>query len=81
MDTRRSWRFSASATEGPADMLDSMLRSPTERNAGDMPGSASAVEIWGEMRVKPHLPSDLPLEIDNTVSLVLHVRAFKLLLF
>jgi hypothetical protein len=44
MDTRRSWRVSASATEGPAGILDSMSRSPTERNAVDMPGSAAAVE-------------------------------------
>jgi hypothetical protein len=43
MDTRR-------ATEGPAGILDSMSRSPTERNALDMPGSAAAVEIWLEMR-------------------------------
>jgi hypothetical protein len=45
MDTRR-------ATEGPAGMLDSMSRSPTERNAVDMPGSDAAVESWREMRVK-----------------------------
>ena len=32
------------ATEGPADVLDSTSRSPTERNAADMPGSAAAVE-------------------------------------
>ena len=38
MDTRR-------ATEGTAGILDSMSRSPTERNAVDMPRSASAVEI------------------------------------
>jgi hypothetical protein len=37
MDTRR-------ATEGPAGILDSMSRSPKERNAVDMPGSAVAVE-------------------------------------
>jgi hypothetical protein len=37
MDTRR-------ATEGPADVLDSTSRSPMERNAVDMPGSAAAVE-------------------------------------
>jgi hypothetical protein len=49
---RRAWiqgasgSFSASASEGPAGILDSMSRSPTERNAVDMPGSASAVEIW-----------------------------------
>jgi hypothetical protein len=36
MDTRR-------AIEGSAGMLDSMSRSPTERNA-DMPGSDAAVE-------------------------------------
>ena len=34
------------ATEGPADVLDSTSRSPTERNVVDMPGSAAAVEIW-----------------------------------
>jgi len=43
VDTRRIWRVSASATEGPGDVLDSTSRSPTERNA-DMPGSAGAVE-------------------------------------
>jgi hypothetical protein len=32
------------ATEGPAGVLDSTSRSPTERNAVDMPVSASAVE-------------------------------------
>jgi len=32
------------ATEGPAGVLDSTSRSPKERNAVDMPGSASAVE-------------------------------------
>jgi hypothetical protein len=37
MDTRR-------ATEGSADVLDSTSRSPTERNAVDMPGSAAVVE-------------------------------------
>jgi hypothetical protein len=37
MDTRR-------ATEGSTGILDSMSRSPTERNAVDMPGSAAAVE-------------------------------------
>ena len=37
VDTRR-------ATEGPADVLDGTSRSPTERNAVDMPGSAAAVE-------------------------------------
>jgi hypothetical protein len=45
MDTRR-------ATEGPAGVLDSTSRSPKERNAVDMPGSASAVEIWREMRAR-----------------------------
>jgi hypothetical protein len=35
MDARR-------ATEGPAGILDSMSRSPTERNAANMPGSAAA---------------------------------------
>ena len=39
MDTRR-------ATEGPAGVLDSTSRSPAERNAVDMPGSAAAVETW-----------------------------------
>ena len=39
MDTRR-------ATEGPAGVLDSTSRSPTERNAVDMPGSAAAIETW-----------------------------------
>ena len=32
------------ATEGPADVLDSTSRSPTERNAADMPGCDAAVE-------------------------------------
>jgi len=45
VDTRRIWRISASATEGPADVLDSTSRSPTERNAVDMPVCAAAVEI------------------------------------
>ena len=36
MDTRR-------ATEGSAGVLDSTSRSPTERNAVDMPGYAAAV--------------------------------------
>ena len=45
MDTRR-------ATEGPAGVLDSTARSPTERNAVDMPGSAAAVESLREMRAK-----------------------------
>jgi len=37
MGTRR-------VTEGPAGILDSMSRSPTERNAVDMPASNAAVE-------------------------------------
>jgi hypothetical protein len=44
MDARRIWRFPASATEGAAGVLDSTSRSPTERNAADIPGSAAAVE-------------------------------------
>ena len=44
MDTRRIWRFSASAKEGPAGVLDSTSRSPTEHNAVNMPGSADVVE-------------------------------------
>ncbi len=43
MDTRR-------ATEGSAGVLASTSRSPTERTAVDMPGSAAAVESWREMR-------------------------------
>ncbi len=39
MDTRH-------ATEVPAGVLDSTSRSPRERNAVDMPGSAAAVEAW-----------------------------------
>ena len=39
MDTRR-------ATEGPASVLDSTSRSPTQHNVVDMPGSAAAVESW-----------------------------------
>ena len=51
MDTRR-------ATEGPAGVLDSTPRSPTERNVdmGDMPGSAAAVESPLEMRVNSPNP-------------------------
>jgi len=37
MDTRRE-------TEGPAGILDSMSRSPTERNAVNMPVSDGALE-------------------------------------
>ncbi len=37
MDTRR-------ATEGHAGVLDSMSRSPRERNAVNMPGTTAAVE-------------------------------------
>jgi len=37
MDTRR-------ATEGPAGILDSMSRNPTERNAVNMPVSDATVE-------------------------------------
>jgi hypothetical protein len=37
VDTRR-------ATEGTADVLNSTSRSPKERNAVNMPGSAAAVE-------------------------------------
>jgi hypothetical protein len=37
MDTRR-------ASEGPAGVRDSTSRSPTERNAVDMPRSAAIVE-------------------------------------
>ena len=44
MDTRRIWRIKASATEGPAGVLDSTSRSPKECNEVDMPGSAAAVE-------------------------------------
>jgi hypothetical protein len=44
MDTRRIWRLPASATEGPAGVLDSTSRSPTERNAVDMPRTVAAVE-------------------------------------
>jgi hypothetical protein len=44
MDTRRIWRIPASATEGPAGVRDSTSRSPTERNAVDMPRSAAVVE-------------------------------------
>ncbi len=43
MDTRRIWRIPASATEGPAGVLESTSRSLKERNA-DMPGFAAAVE-------------------------------------
>ena len=40
VDTRRIWRISAGATEGPADVLGSTSRSPTERNEVDKPGCA-----------------------------------------
>ena len=39
VDTRR-------ATEGPGDVVDTTSRSPTERNAVDMPVSAAAAEAW-----------------------------------
>ncbi|MBM2827884.1 MAG: hypothetical protein HW408_416 [Actinobacteria bacterium] len=39
MDTRR-------ATEGPGAVVDTTARSPTERNAVDMPVSAAAAEAW-----------------------------------
>ena len=39
VDTRR-------ATEGPGGVVDTTSRSPTERNAVDMPISAAAVEAW-----------------------------------
>ena len=45
MGTRR-------ATEGSAGELDSTSRSPTERDAVDMPGFAAAVENWREMQVR-----------------------------
>ena len=35
-----------SATEGPGDVVDTTSRSPTERNAVDMPVSAAAAEAW-----------------------------------
>ena len=34
------------AIEGSAGVLDNTSRSPTERNAVDMAGSAAAVETW-----------------------------------
>ena len=34
------------ATEGPGDVVDITSRSPTERNAVDMPVSAAAAEAW-----------------------------------
>ena len=43
MDTRR-------ATEGSAGVLNSTSRSPSERNAVDMPGSDAVIESWREMR-------------------------------
>ena len=46
MDTRR-------AIEGPAGILNSMSRSPIERNAEDMAVCAAAVESLREMRIKP----------------------------
>jgi hypothetical protein len=49
-DGHGAWRFAPSVnmlvSEGPAGILDSMSRSPTERNTVDMPGSVAAVESW-----------------------------------
>ena len=42
---RRAW-LQGARREDSAGVLDSTSRSPTERNAGDMPGSAAAVETW-----------------------------------
>ena len=42
---RRAWMQGA-RREDSAGVLDSTSRSPTERNAADMPGSAAAVETW-----------------------------------
>ena len=56
MDTRRIWRVPASATEGPAGILDSASRSPTKRSVVDMPGSAAAVESPREMRARASVP-------------------------
>ena len=39
VDTRR-------ATEGPGGVVETTSRSPTERNAVDMPVSAAAAEGW-----------------------------------
>jgi hypothetical protein len=63
LDTRRIWRFMASATEGPAGIFDSMSRSPRERNVVDMPGSAAAVENWREMRARTSPPECLQRDI------------------
>ena len=52
MNTRR-------ATEGSAGVLDSTSRSPTERNAVYMPGSAAAVESPVEMRARVQLLNQL----------------------
>ena len=43
---RRRACMQGARREGDAGILDSMSRSPTERNAADMPGSAAAVELW-----------------------------------
>jgi hypothetical protein len=39
VDTRR-------ATEGPGGVVETTSRSPTERNAVDMPVSADVAEAW-----------------------------------
>ncbi len=44
---------------GPRRRTRSTSRSPTERNAVDMPGSVAAVERWWELRAKAHLQRDL----------------------
>ena len=44
MDIRHIRLLLAGPTEGSAGVFESTSRSPTERNAADMPGSAAAVE-------------------------------------
>jgi len=42
---RRVW-IQGARPEGPGDVVETTLRSPTERNAVDMPVSAAVVEGW-----------------------------------
>ncbi len=81
MDTGR-------ATEGPEDVLDSTSRSPTERNAVDMPGFAAAVESWREMRARPSILDLRPATCDSfseqspksLIGLSLHSESIMILL-
>jgi hypothetical protein len=65
VDTKR-------ATEGPADVLDSASRSPTERNAVDMPGSAAASAVLACFSAQIRLI----LQSENCSKLALKFRYF-----